>query len=127
MFLRVIVALTLLAAGSQTPAPPQTRTAADRIAAIEGAQPSEGTQGLGKLTIEELMKRFNVPGVSIAVIHNFEIHWAKGYGVADVDTAAPVNPETMFQAASISKPVAAMASLKAVQDGVFKLDDDINT
>lgn len=118
--------LSLLAIGLQAPAPAQTPSAADRIAAIEGAQPSATTE-LGTLTIDELMKRFNVPGVSIAVIHNFEIHWAKGYGVADVETGAPVNTETMFQAASISKPVAAMGVLRAVQDGLFGLDDDINT
>ena len=54
------------------------------------------------------------------------MHWEKGYGIADVETGAPVDHETMFQAASISKPVAAMAVLKAVQDGLFTLDDDIN-
>jgi CubicO group peptidase (beta-lactamase class C family) len=97
------------------------------MAAIEGAQPSAGTSGLGTLTIDELMKRFNVPGVSIAVIHDFQIHWSKGYGVADVERGAPVNTETLFQAASISKPVAAMGVLRAVQDGLFTLDADINT
>jgi CubicO group peptidase (beta-lactamase class C family) len=55
------------------------------------------------------------------------MHWAKAYGVADVATGALVNTETMFQAASMSKPVAAMAVLRAVQDGLFTLDDDINT
>src|SRR5688500_15800257 len=126
MFLRALIALSLLAGSPQPSTSTQARTAADRIAAIEGAQPS-ATSELGKLTIEELMKRFNVPGVSIAVIHNFEVHWAKGYGIADVETGAAVNTETMFQAASISKPVAAMASLRAVQDGLFTLDDDINS
>jgi CubicO group peptidase (beta-lactamase class C family) len=74
-----------------------------------------------------LLKQFNVPGVSIAVIQDFKVVAALAYGVADVETGTPVTPNTMFQAASISKPVAAMASLKAVQDGKFTLDQNINT
>jgi CubicO group peptidase (beta-lactamase class C family) len=87
--------VALLAAGLSAAQAPHTPTAADRSAAIGGPQASEGTQGLGKLTIDELMKRFHVPGASIAVIHDFEIHWAKGDGVADVETGAPVNAETL--------------------------------
>jgi CubicO group peptidase (beta-lactamase class C family) len=118
----VLLIVTLAASPSS-----QGRAVADRIAAIEGAQAAAGASGLGTLTIDELMKRFNVPGVSIAVIADFQVQWAKGYGVADVETGAPVNAETMFQAASISKPVSAMAVLRATQDGLFTLDDDINT
>ncbi len=77
--------------------------------------------------VEPLLKQFNVPGVSIAIIKDFTVVATYVYGVADVETGAPVTPETMFQAASISKPVAAMASLRAVQDGRFALDQDINT
>ena len=79
------------------------------------------------MEVQQLLTQFNVPGVSIAVIKDFKIDWAKGYGVADAATGQPVTTETLFQAASISKPVSAMASLKAVQDGRFKLDQDINT
>jgi CubicO group peptidase (beta-lactamase class C family) len=104
----------------------QEQSVDDYKAAIENVQPESGANGLGALTIEELMERFSVPGVSIAVIRDFDIHWAKGYGTADVETGKPVDTETMFQAGSISKPVAAMGVLKAVQDGVFGLDDDIN-
>jgi CubicO group peptidase (beta-lactamase class C family) len=118
--------LTLLAIALPAAASAQTRSAADYIAAIEGVQSSAGPNDLGRLTISELMARFNVPGVSIAVIRDEQIHWAKGYGIADVVTGAPVNAETLFQAASMSKPVAAMAVLRAVQDGLFSLDDDIN-
>lgn len=95
------------------------------MAAIEGAQPADQTDQ-GELTLEELMQAHNVPGVSVAVIQDFTIHWAKGYGIADVETGKAVDKETLFQAASISKPVAAMGALRAVQDGLFTLDDDIN-
>lgn len=113
-----------LAAIAAPPLSPQT--AADYTAAIERPQPDPGDNPLAAMTIAELMENFGVPGVSIAVIRDFEIHWAKGYGIADVVTGAPVDTETMFQAASMSKPVAAMATLRAVQDGLFTLDDDIN-
>ena len=98
----------------------------DYISRIEAAQSDPGESGLGALTIQELMERYHVPGVSLAVIRDFDVHWAKGYGVADVETGARVGEHTLFQAASISKPVAAMGVLKAVQDRVFSLDDDIN-
>jgi CubicO group peptidase (beta-lactamase class C family) len=119
--------LTVLATALPAAASAQTRTPADYMALIEGKQSVAGPNDLGTLTISELMTRFNVPGVSVAVVRDHEIHWAKGYGTADVATGAPVNTETVFQAASISKPVAAMGVLRAVQDGLFTLDDDINT
>ncbi len=96
------------------------------IAAIEG--PQTGREGeLPGLTLAALMQKLSVPGMSIAVIRDFDIHWSRGYGVADVAANTKVEPDTLFQAASISKPVAAMAVLKAVQDGKFTLDQDVNT
>ena len=126
MTLRAIATLGLLAIVLPGSSTAQSRSAAEYMAAIEGVQAPTDTTGLGELTIGQLMERFNVPGVSVAVIRDFEIHWAKAYGIADVETGALVDTETMFQAASISKPVAAMGVLRAVQDGLFTLDDDIN-
>jgi CubicO group peptidase (beta-lactamase class C family) len=95
------------------------------IARIEARQ-SPNRQGLDPYTLQELMQKFRIAGVSIAVIKDSALHWAKGYGVADVENGRPVVPDTMFQAASISKPVTAMAVLKAVQDGQLSLDADVN-
>jgi CubicO group peptidase (beta-lactamase class C family) len=116
-----LILLTLLDAPSLT----GQESVADYVEAIESAQ-HPNRQGLDGYTLKGLMEQFGVPGVSVAVVHDFAIHWAKAYGIADVETGAPVDVETMFQAASISKPVAAMAVLKAVQDGSFSLDEDIN-
>ncbi|GEM_PF-916659 len=101
------------------------RTAADFIEAVEGVQDPD-SEGLDRHTIESMMDDLGVPGVSVAVIRDFDVHWAKGYGVADVETGAAVDVETLFQAASISKPVAAMAVLRAAEDGGFSMDEDIN-
>jgi CubicO group peptidase (beta-lactamase class C family) len=77
-------------------------------------------------TIESRMAHWNVPGVSVAVIDDGKIVWAKGYGVLAAGDPAPVTPDTRFQAASISKPIAAAAALSLVQDGALTLDGDIN-
>lgn len=99
--------------------------AAALMARVEGAQGNG--KDLGGLTISELLERLHVPGCSIAVVRDFQIHWAKAYGVADVETKRPVDAETLFQAASISKPVAAMAALRLVEQHRLNLDEDINS
>jgi CubicO group peptidase (beta-lactamase class C family) len=77
-------------------------------------------------TLTKQMADLHVPGVSIAVIHNGVIEWTQGFGVEQVG-GKPVNLDTIFQAGSISKPVAAMAALHLVQQGKLTLDSDINT
>ncbi len=77
-------------------------------------------------TIEERMKHYGVHGMSIAVIDSFKIHWVKSYGVMDTTDKRPVTDSTLFQAASISKPIFAMAALKLVEQGALQLDGDVN-
>ena len=72
------------------------------------------------------MQADKIPGVSIAVIDGGELAWAGGYGVLDVESNARVTTETLFQACSISKPIAAMAALTLVQQGKLDLDEDVN-
>jgi CubicO group peptidase (beta-lactamase class C family) len=72
------------------------------------------------------MKHHKVPGVSMALIDWGELAWAKGYGVVEAGKRKKVTPETIFQAGSISKLVAAMVALRLVEDGLLDLDKDVN-
>ena len=126
-----LAAVVLFAAAvSSTPAGPssvaQDTSPAAMMTRIEGRQVPD-RQGFDGFTLEQLMEKMRVPGVSVAVIKDFEIHWAKGYGTSDVTTGAPVTPDTIFQAASISKPTAALGVMRLVQDGKMSLDAEINT
>ena len=78
-------------------------------------------------SIEERMAHYGVPGVSIAVIKDNKIIWAKSYGVMDKESKQPVTNETLFQAGSISKPVASYGALKVVESGKINLDENVNT
>ncbi len=94
----------------------------------QGLRPAVALQGkpVPTATLADEMQRLHVPGVSIAVIRAGKIAWAKGYGVASKD-GQPVTPETLFQAASISKPVTALAALRMVEANKLALDADIDT
>ena len=71
------------------------------------------------------MARLHVPGVSIAVIHSGKIDWVSAFGIGDPSGAA-VTPDTLFQAGSVSKPIAALCVLRLAQQGTISLDEDIN-
>jgi len=76
--------------------------------------------------LTDRMKKYNINGVSIAVIHNYKIEWARGYGFADVSENRPVTEMTLFQAASISKSLNSLGVLKLVQEKILDLNTDIN-
>jgi CubicO group peptidase (beta-lactamase class C family) len=107
----------------------QTPSTQERIRAIEsGLLPPAVLKGqpVPRSTIEERMNALHVRGVSVAVIQNYAVEWAKGYGIADLETKRTVTTETLFQAGSISKPVAAAAAMKLVEMGKLRLDDPVN-
>lgn len=78
-------------------------------------------------TIAERMSRYNVPGLSIALIHDGQVEWVAGYGVTAAGGSDPVSPETLFQAGSIAKPVAAVAAMRMRDAGLIDLDAEIQT
>jgi len=73
-------------------------------------------------SIAERMAHYHVPAVSVAVAHNGLFKWARGFGVAEAGGSSGITERTLFQAASISKAVTAMAALRLVQDGKLVLD-----
>ena len=82
-----------------------------RIARVEqGLRPAHFFQGDTAWTLEQRMEHYGVPGVSIAVIDDYQVAWYRVYGLADRTTGEPVRPDTLFQAGSVSKPVAAPCS-----------------
>jgi CubicO group peptidase (beta-lactamase class C family) len=101
----------------------------DRIARVEsGLTPPVVVKGQPKPSgsLLDRMKHYHVPGVSVAVIDDFNVHWAKGYGALEVGKSDPVTSETVFQAASVSKPVSVMSALHLVDKGLLELDEDVN-
>lgn len=84
-------------------------------------------EGDSTWTINERMKHYGVPGVSLAVIEDHKIVWSKTYGVMDKESLEPVTKETLFQAGSISKPVASYGALRLVSEKVIDINENVNT
>lgn len=94
--------------------------------------PPRANEPLSKVTsrlerdLPQLMKKADVPGLSIALIRNGVVVWHRGFGVKDSRTKEPVKDDTVFEAASLSKPVFAYATMKLVDAGKFDLDKPLN-
>jgi len=106
----------------------EPRNIQERIEAVEnGLLPPETGKGRpAEMKMGARMAYYKVPGVSIAVINDGRVEWARGFGVKEAGQHEPVDQYTLFQAGSISKPVAAMAALRLVQDGRLNLDSNVN-
>ena len=77
-------------------------------------------------SIADRLAYYKVPGVSVAVINDGKVEWAKGYGIADVETKRAVDERTLFHGASLSKPVNAITFLIYVQQHKVDLDKPVN-
>lgn len=99
---------------------PQSGPAAERV-----ASPSAQDIQQSLRFVPDRMVHDHVPGLSLACIHNGTVEWTRALGVAKIG-GAPVTPETMFQASSISMPVTAVAVLRLVEQGKLSLDADVS-
>jgi CubicO group peptidase (beta-lactamase class C family) len=106
-----------------------SRTGIQVQRALSELRPSVQVQGrtYKPESLAELMRRHQVPAVSIAVLRGNRIAWSGAFGVADPVTRRAATTDTLFQAASISKPIAASAALKLVEQGQLSLDAPVNT
>ncbi|MBW1298999.1 serine hydrolase [Aquimarina litoralis] len=105
-----------------------TDTNIDAIKKVEnGLTTRVHIEGDSTWSIEKRMKHYGIPGVSIAVIHNGKIAWAKGYGIQDKESKAPVTKHTLFQAAATTMPVTAYGALRLVEKNKLNLDENINS
>jgi len=119
---RAVIAL-MLSASTLLAGP----TRQERIKAVEeGLLPAVLIKGVPTWKLLERMRELRIPGASVAVIQDYEVDWTKGYGIKDIETGERVSEATVFQAGSISKPVAAAVALRKVEEGALSLDIDIN-
>jgi CubicO group peptidase (beta-lactamase class C family) len=111
------------------PAPAESAASQAHIRQIEGSLTPpvriEGRPSAAQ-TLAQLMKAAQVPAVSIAFIDEGRVAWVRAYGQADIAAGRAATPGTLFQAGSISKPVAATAAMAMVQDGSLELDAPVN-
>src|SRR5262245_25164857 len=104
-------------------------TVQDRIGRVEnGLVPTTIIDGRseGLFSVKERIHFYKTPGVGVAVIDNGAIAWTRSYGSLEAGGSEPVTDETIFQAASISKPVAALVVLRLMEQGKLGLDEDVN-
>ena len=104
-------------------------TVEERISRVEnGLLPNVIIKGAAPpaMKVADRLSFYKIPGVSIAVVNDGRVEWARAYGSKDANTNEPVTTDTLFQAGSISKPVAALAALRLVEQGKLTLDEDVN-
>ncbi len=128
----VALSLSVCSPAQREPSPvlrPGDPALSTRIHSIEsGLLPAVVIKGqpLAPMALRDRMQFYKVPGVSVAVVHRGQLEWALGFGFAALPGGVASFPGTLFQAGSISKPVAAFGALRLVQEGKLSLDEDVN-
>ncbi|HEX2077065.1 MAG TPA: serine hydrolase domain-containing protein [Longimicrobium sp.] len=128
--MRKTIAFFLAAVLAASPALAQDASLAARIRRVENGLTTPvivaGRTDQGA-PLAERMRALNTPAVSIAVINDGRIEWARAYGTLQAGGTVPADTGTLFQAASISKPVAVLGALLLAERRHLSLDADVNT
>lgn len=108
------------------PATPQSDVPPPLVAAVP-LPDNAVDKAVGQLDgmVEELLAKSGIPGMAVAVVHGGKTVYAKGFGVTDVKTGAKVDPDTVFQLASMSKPLGATVVAHQVGRGAIGWDTPI--
>ncbi len=81
----------------------------------------------GDYKLYERMEFYKIPGINISVVKNGKLVWNQAYGICDTENNKKVDTLTLFQAGSISKPIAALGILKLADQGLIDLDENVNS
>ncbi len=114
----------LLSVTVATAAPAQDRPAAQPAASIA---PDEVKRGVDRLPaiVDDIMRETGVPGIAVAVVHRDEVVFMRGYGLRRLGWPEPIETDTVFQVASVSKPIASTVAAWAVGRGLLKWDGKV--
>lgn len=112
--------------GQRAVAQNQPRPPRKSPARLRAAAPKKGLTARLERIIPRLMEEGDVTGLSIVLIRDARVVWHKGFGVKNAETKEPVRDDTVFEAASLSKPVFAYAVLKLVDGGMLELDKPLS-
>ena len=121
--MRIACLALLLACGGEAPTtPPVTPPVQEEIpisgAVMPGMAPFEDS-------VRAIMRKYKLPGGAVALVRDGKLIYARGFGWADVENKAPVQPDALFRIASVSKPLTSAAIMTLVQDGKLRLDDRV--
>jgi CubicO group peptidase (beta-lactamase class C family) len=126
LILFAFIALSIASAAAQSASESNQAARIQRVESGIPPIPLSDAEPPLQLNLEKLMQLYKCPGLSVAVIDNFKIAFAKGYGTTEFGGSTPVTVHTLFQAGSISKPVAATGTLLLVEQGKLSLDENVN-
>ena len=113
----VLVSLLILAAPFCVAAPEQPHVTSEQV--------THAVQEVEKLAQKQIDQNA-LPGLAIAVVFQDKVVYAKGFGVRDINTKAPVNADTVFQLASVSKPIGSTVVAELVGEGKISWDSKLS-